>query len=109
MIYEIVITGDTNDGDYVTAINPILENDLERFKPLIEAIKTNSHIENWPTSKYSDSCPEDLYSEFQAPCIDDDQNWISFISEFQEFVPYNIHSITSIVYYEKPINKIKLL
>ena len=38
MKYEIAITVDTNDADYVTETSTIDSDDLEKIKPLIKAI-----------------------------------------------------------------------
>lgn len=116
MIYEIVITGDTNDADYVTRTNDITQEQLDHFMPLIEAIKTytvaNGYGENWPISQYSDGSPEGLYPQFADDGSEldneDDCNIDSLIDEFREFVPWSIHSITSVVYYEKPVKTVLL-
>lgn len=116
MIYEIVITGDTNDADYTTRTNDITKEQLDHFMPLIEAIKTYTATQkwchNWPASEYCDGSPEQLYSQFageENELDDEDENDIdSLIGEFHEFVPWDIHSITSIVYYEKPAKTVLL-
>ena len=107
MIYEIVIAADTSIGDYVTATSNITFEQIEKFTPLINAIveknKQSRSFRNWVTSKYacsSELVPFEMYSEFGQ-----------LVLEFQEFVPFGecgIHTIASIVYYEKP-TKIILL
>ena len=108
MTYEIVIIGDQNDADYVTSINDITPKQLERFKPLIAAIKNSSNRHNFPASDYVDGSPGELYPEFDVKSDDD----YSLLDEFWEcYVPsgeQGVHTITSIVYYEKP-TKIVLL
>jgi len=101
MIYEIVIVADTNDADYITKISDITPDELERFRPLIAEIAKVKH-HNWDTSVYGDDedRPEIMYSQFDA-----------LVEEFGEFVPHGedgVHTIESIVYYEKP-TKIVLL
>jgi hypothetical protein len=101
MIYEIVIVADTNDADYITKISDITPGELERFTPLISEIVKVKHY-NWDTSVYGDDedKPEIMYSQFAA-----------LVEEFGEFVPHGedgVHTIKSIVYYEKPA-KIVLL
>jgi len=101
MIYEIVIVADTNDADYVTKISDITPGELERFTPLIAEIAKVKHY-NWDTSAYGDDedKPEIMYSQFAE-----------LVEEFGEFVPHGehgVHTIKSIVYYEKP-TKIVLL
>jgi len=102
MIYEIVITADTNDADYITKISAITPGELERLTPLIEEIAKKAKHYNWDTSVYGDDedRPEIMYSQF-----------VALVEEFGEFVPHGedgVHTIESIVYYEKPA-KIVLL
>jgi len=102
MIYEIVITADTNDADYITKISDITPDELERFTPLIAEIAKKAKHYNWDTTEYGDDedKPEIMYSQFAA-----------LMEEFGEFVPHGehgVHTIKSIVYYEKPA-KIVLL
>jgi hypothetical protein len=73
----LVVRGDYNDADFVTKITPITQEELDRFLPLIEAIrefkpytgmtdpKKHSgkphewkHDHNWPKGEYG--CREDL-------------------------------------------------
>ena len=114
MIYEIVITGDTNDADYTTRTNDITQEQLDRFMPLIEAIKAytkkNKFRHNWPVSEYcGGESPEKLYPQFAGePKEDEDDEPTGLIGEFMEFVPWDIHSIESIVYYEKPTKTVLL-
>ena len=101
MIYEIVITADTNDADYITKISDITRGELERFTPLIAEIAKVKHY-NWDTSVYGEDedRPENMYSQLAA-----------LAEEFGAFVPHGeqgVHTIESIVYYEKP-TKIVLL
>ena len=114
MNYEITIVVDTNDGDYNTSINCISEENLEKIRPLITAIKNfkpyknkgRTHNHNFP---YGEMCREDLgeesfeeiYSEFS------EEMWI-----FEDLIPYGgewgFHTITSIEY-GPYVKKIKLL
>ena len=102
MIYEIVIVADTNDADYITKISDITPGKLERFTPLIAEIAKKVKHYNWDTSAYGDDedKPEIMYSQFAE-----------LVEEFGDFVPHGeggVHTIESIVYYEKP-TKIVLL
>lgn len=73
----LVVRGDCNDADFVTQITPITKKELERFLPLIEAIKNFkpykglssvkehglpqtewTHNHNWPRGEFG--CREDL-------------------------------------------------
>ena len=107
MIYEIVITGDTNDADYTTRTEDITQEQIDRFMPLIKAIKKKKG--KWPISEYADGSPEELYPKFAGePREDEDDEPTGLIGEFMEFVPWDIHSIESIVYYEKPTKTVLL-
>jgi len=108
-VFEIVIVADTNDGDDVTAINDITKEELEKFLPLIEAIKKfdqkhkrGSGKYNWPAGEHMrGTCPEETYPDIDPALID----------YFREYLPYGehgIHTIESIEYYNVPI-KTKLL
>lgn len=109
---EIHVTADYNDADLIDQISEITEEELERFMPLIEAIKAVSykdgkwlHCPNWLTGeckREDEKGPKELYSHIDPELIE----------EFEEiYVPsseYGIHTITEIKVYELPI-KTKLL
>ena len=110
MKYEIVVIGDTNDADYVTAINTITEEDLELLKPLIAAIQAKTTANR--------RRPDSRHNWDVTDCADEDQTPTKLYPQFADvielmnaYVPCSetgIHSLTSIYYYEKP-KKIKLL
>ncbi len=109
MKYEITITADPNDADYITAVNEISEEDLDTIKPLIQAIKefkpynaeyesfgrmsTTMHHHNYPYGEclrgdMGEKSPEELY-EFDSKVLE----------LFEEYIPhseYGIHTIESI-------------
>ena len=85
------VKADTNDGDYVCERTEISEADLERFMPLIKAIKKQRKKgHNWCTSDYGDEPPpEEMYESFGE-----------LVDEFSEYVPcgeYGVHTIVSII------------
>lgn len=87
----IIIEADMNDGDYVEKHSPISDENLEKFMPLIEAIKKEGSY-NWQSSEYEDYPPEEMYKEFGSELIE----------EFQQYVPrgeYGIHTIEEITVY----------
>ena len=100
MKYEITITADTNDADYITAVNPISEEDLGTIKPLIEAIKNfkpyknkYTHGHNYSTGNclrgdMGEKSPEELY-EF-------DSDVFGLFEEYLPYSEYGIHTIESI-------------
>jgi len=107
--YEIVVTADTNDADYIVETSVITEEELEKFKPVFDAInKFNTDLgnkwgHNWPMHDRTDETLETIY-----PDVDPE-----LLSWFDEcFVPHSgecgVHTIESIVYYEIPV-KTKLV
>ncbi len=108
MKYEITITADTNDADYITKVSPISEEDLETIKPLIEAIKnfksykvevfdrhyggnrTRIHNHNYPWGDYvrrdlGEKSPEEIYNIKEE-----------VVDLFQVYVPHGQHGIHTI-------------
>ena len=85
----LVVKADMNDADYVEESSEITEEELEKFKPLIAAIKANKGYHNWETSEYGDEPPEDMYPEFDSRLLE----------KFGDRVPYGqygVHTIESI-------------
>lgn len=85
MIYEITIQADTNDGDCVTSVNDISEENLNKLRPLIEAIKNfkpyssgnycGKHQSNYPVGEcfredLGEKPPEEIYDEFAKEVFD---------------------------------------
>lgn len=115
----LVVEGDHNDADYIVSVTPTTEEDLERFAPLIAAIRKFkpyktvdapdkypgakplewNHDHNWPSGDYGHrpDLGEKSYVEYYTEQgIDED-----LIEEFdQEYVPHaeggNIHTINHI-------------
>lgn len=108
--YELVITGDENDADYVTSVNEITEEKLQELLPVIEVIRTEAlrrkqevidggqqqffSFHNWPTDHHVDdiASPQKLY-----PSLTPEQ-----IEAFETFLPMSntgIHTVTRIAYY----------
>lgn len=101
-IYELSITADTNDADYVTSTNEISEEGIEALLPIIEMVKKHKHY-NWLVgdNHRSGEGPMDIYPELSGEAFE----W------FNDYVPYGeygIHTITDIEYYPLP-KKVKLL
>jgi hypothetical protein len=110
----LVVRGDYNDADFVTKIKPITQEDLDRFLPLIEAIKAFPRSKNyagphnWPVGEYG--CREDLGEVPLAVAYGD---LGELAQEFDEtYVPhgddssgYSLHSIYEIyvVRFEKKL------
>lgn len=104
-IYELYVEADYNDGDYISEVNTITLEELERFKPLIAAIaeygkpNENGHRRrNWNTMwhcREKDDFYSNAYAEFKE-----------LAEEFEEcYCPHTehgVHTITRIEYYEKP-------
>ncbi len=110
-IYEIKITADHNDADYIAETNDIDMKTIEKFLPLIDAIKNYSGVGardhyNWNNCwdrRNESSYFLKAYSQFRE----------DLLNEFNEcYVPgdeYGVHTITDIIYYEKPKNIVTLL
>lgn len=112
----LVVRGDSNDADFVTKVTPITQKELDRFQPLIEAIKKFKpymgchekddktdpknfkwkHDHNWPKGEYG--CRTDLGSKNITELYGD------LAQEFdEEYVPsggdcnqYSLHTIVEI-------------
>lgn len=109
MNYEITITVDFNDADYNTKVSCISEENLERIKPLIEAIKNfkpyeatysgsglkwmHGHNypcgENLPRTDLGGKSPEEIYPQFDEATHE----------LFRELCPhgeYGFHTVVSV-------------
>jgi len=108
MHYYINITADTNDADYISELNEISEEQLEKILPVIEAIKGFQPYDgklrhngsswrcfhNFPNGEclredLGEKSPEELYVE--TGLVTQEQ-----LEAFYEFIPsdeYGIHTI----------------
>lgn len=117
MTYELVIEADCNDGDTVSRTTVIDDADLQRFKPVFDAIVAKTKElkvgprrgHNFWTFDFTRGGREIEYNEMYASV------GAELIEEFYEcFVPhgvepnYGIHTIESIVYYPKPVKTVIL-
>ena len=114
--YKLIIEADTNDADYVSTINEITKDDLEKLYPVFDAIKNfkpyngksvdkdcqfdheRTHNHNWP---YGDEeyipridLGEKTVEEIYADVLTPDQ--IELFTDLCPFGEYGIHTITSI-------------
>ena len=96
MTKYIYITADTNDGDYVSDMTIITDEELEIIKPVIEAIKNCKTSHNWETGEMAGNCrPKDLY--VKTGILTQEQ-----VDDFSEYCPhgeYGIHTIEEITLY----------
>jgi hypothetical protein len=110
-----MVRGDSNDADFVTKITPVTQEQIDRYLPLIEAIKKfksytgktdpkrhpgstseHRHEHNWPIGEYG--CREDLGEKTITDLYGE------LAEEFNEqFVPnggdcaqYSLHDIVEI-------------
>lgn len=91
----ILITADTNDGDYISNVSPISDEEIELFRPIIEVINNYPRGHNWPNSEYDDESPEEIYEGLLT---------IEQIELMEEYVPYGeygIHTVVSIEIIQK--------
>ena len=82
---EITIRVDTNDGDYVTGINKISQEDLDTLMPLIKAIKKIDCGHNYPHGECCDEKAEDIYD------FDDE-----VFELFEDYLPSTEHGFHTI-------------
>lgn len=100
MANYLLVEVDTNDGDYVTAFNPISDTALENVKPLIEKIKENPNRHNFPWEHYSAPVYE-LYADLNeyGSVVDRD----IAIETFLDYVPnteIGFHTVTRVELYD---------
>lgn len=106
--WDIKITADTNDADYVTQVSTISDEDMAKIKPLIAAIKAFkpyqgrsesglkwTHGHNYPWGENSlredlgEKSPREVYKGFDEDTFD----------TLEDLLPrgeYGIHTIVSI-------------
>ena len=119
--WNIHIVADINDADYIENLSIIDQVELDKIKPVIEAIRdfkpytytdtsdkfklTWDHRHNWPEDPREDLGEKSIYELYG---IDDDL-W----NLFNDFIPSNcydnIHTIVSIEVWPETTEKIKLL
>src|SRR4051812_25843952 len=113
----LVVRGDHNDADYIIKVSPITQKEIDKFTPLLSAIKKFkpyksktqdgkmgwSHDHNWPCGEYG--CREDLGEKTLVELYGD---LAELAKEFDElYVPHaegwNLHTIHEIyvVKYQK--------
>ena len=109
MKYEIAIRVDTNDADYVTETSEIDSDDLQKIKPLIEAIKgfqpyktphadhlgdyTWKHDHNYPTGE---CVREDLGQKSGREYYGLSEEVHDLFEDLLPFQEYGFHTIESI-------------
>ncbi len=102
--WDIKITADPNDADYITEVSNISDEDLEKIRPLIAAIKafksykvkvngmswTHSHNypwgENSPRDDLGEKEPREIYKGFDEEVF----------QIFEDLIPHGEHGIHTI-------------
>ena len=100
-MWEIAIRVDTNDGDYAYATNTISEEDLDKIRPLIKAIKefepyenkNNTHTHNWTTGE---CLRDDLGEKEPAEIYPFDEEIMELFMDFLPPTMYGFHTIERI-------------
>lgn len=100
----IIIKADYN-GDYISEKTEITDEQLEKIKPVIEALKVrrkklnedrmknwNQWRHNWDTTEYADCEPHKMYVE--TGILTEEQ--VELFNEFVPSVEYGVHTIESI-------------
>ena len=101
----LIITADSNDGDYLTSKHEITDEELELIKPVVEAIKNFkpykvitrnntkwNHCHNYPNNE---CCREDLGEKTTSELY----GHLKGYNLFNDLIPYNefgIHTIESV-------------
>ena len=101
MKYEIIITADTNDADYVTGIHTINEKELNKIKSIAKKIKNfkpyknggYTHCHNWANG---DALREDMGEKHPMDLYDLDEETYEWFEEYLPYGEYGIHTIDSI-------------
>jgi hypothetical protein len=86
----IIVTGDENDGDYISRATKITEEELKEIRPVIEVLRKEGKDRdgyNWATY---DSADPDPYKKYKDILTD------MQIEMFNEFVPHGENGISSI-------------
>lgn len=104
---RILIEGDCNDGDYISEMSDITQEELELILPVIEAIKSSTEYHNW-SNEYDIKSIEEKYPQFcvrnddYSPEDDYEFECGEALGTFSSFVPsgeYGVHSIKKIEIY----------
>lgn len=83
---KILITADTNDGDYVTEENDITQEQIEAIRPIVKAIWANNG--EWENGDVGDN--SDYYIEVVG------EDLFNLFNDFAPFGEHGIHTIESI-------------
>ena len=108
MLYEITIVVDTNDADYRTCVSNISEENLDRIRPLISAIRNfqpykgksvrsdyiSTHRDNYPLGEcrrddLGEKSVEKYYSDISLEIHE-------FFQQYCPFEEHGFHTIESI-------------
>lgn len=106
--FEITVTVDTNDADYITLNSKISGVDLEKIKPLIGVIKnfkTTNYQHNFPTGE---CLREDLGEKPPNQIYDFPEEIFELFDEILPSFEYGFHTIESI-YVTPYVEKTRLL
>lgn len=100
--YEIVVTADTNDADYITRIENVSMKMIEEVvKPAVELLKT-----------VHGSVPWHGWNDVGTGIFAEDSEHAELLNIFQDFfVPFGehgVHTIESVVYYPLPVKVVLL-
>lgn len=86
----LLVTADTNDGDYISDFNLITDEQLEEIKPVIEAISNVDRAVNWCNWPDSENLDETPYMTYDGILTEEQ------ITTFRHFTPYGEYGIHSI-------------
>jgi hypothetical protein len=100
--YQIIITVDTNDADYVSETSVVSENELRSIVKILDKVSKFEpyeaggylHESNWPDSEMirtdmGERTPMEIYGLSEEECED-----------FTEYLPYTGHGFHSICHWK---------
>jgi hypothetical protein len=96
----LYIKADTNDADYITSENKILEGDLDTIRKVAAAIKECKEHHNWVMREFcgEQESPHEVYKDILT------EEEIEVFNGYTPYGEYGIHSIKEI-----QIREIKIL
>ena len=101
MEYTVKVTGDTNDGDYITEESILTQEGLDSLRELVKSIREANGNPNWVLFDWGigDCCSSENSPEKIYPFLSEDD--IEFITGLCPYGEYGIHSVESIEFAPK--------
>lgn len=105
--YELKVTADTNDADYITEISIVDQEELDKLIPMFKKIskfkecktKGRTHRHNFP---YGDCLRDDLGEKSVQELYGWSDDELDYLTDFLPMDEYGIHTIESVEFYDVP-------